>query len=160
MPTTRPVLYGLPVSEWVLRTALAMEATHATDTSTWAKHWANSYSALGGRSSSGSKGCPRSAAYALWYLGWLKGSTRPPLDWPIQRIAGDLGKNAAYAVIAARLLTGQGFAQPHSALWRRVRQEFRRETGHQAAHSEQGAAKVAVGLFMDGMIVALRRDSM
>ena len=158
MPTNRPVLYGLPVSDWALRTALGMEATHATDTSTWAKHWADSYWALGGRSSSGSKGCPRSAAYALWYLGWLKGSARPPLDWPIQRIAGHLGKNAAYAVIAAQALTRQGFAQSHSALWERVRSEFQRETGQTAAQSEQGAVKVAIRLFTDGVLVSPRRD--
>ena len=146
-------LYGIPISAWVLDTAQAMDAAHAPDEAAWRKHWADSYRALGGRTTSGSKGCPRSAAYALWYLGWLKGSTRPLLHWPVDRIQDRFGKNAAYAVIAARLLTRERFAGFHSALWQRVRQDFRRETRGSPAESDQGAVKLALGLFLEGTLL-------
>jgi hypothetical protein len=147
------VLSRVPISDWVLRTAQAMGAAGAADKKAWRKHWADSYGALGGRTTSGSKGCPRSAAYAMWYLGWLKGCARPLLDWPADRIHERFGKNAAYAVIAARLLAGSRAQQHHSALWRRVQQEFRRETGQLPANSDQGAVKVALLLFLEGMLV-------
>ena len=146
-------LYWIPISTWVLDTAQAMDAARATDGAVWRKHWVDSYWALGGRSTSGSKGCPRSAAYALWYLGWLKGTARPLLDWPIRRIAGALGKNAAYAVIAAQILARQGFAGSRGALWQRVQREFRSEIGESPAESDQGAVKLTLGLFLDGILL-------
>lgn len=153
-------LSKVPVSAWVLSTAQAMDALHATDRSAWAKGWADSYWALGGRSVSvAKKGCPRSSAYALWYLGWLKHTERQYMDWTIRHIADRLGKNAAYAVIAARLLGCEQCATSHSALWQRVRQEFERETGARAAKSDQGAVKVALLLSLDRMLVAHRPSS-
>ena len=148
-------LSKVPISAWVLSTAEAMGALHATDRSAWAKCWADSYRALGGMSDSvAHKGCPRSAAHALWYLGWLKDSERQYMDWTIRHVADRLGKNAAYAVIAARLLRCEQCAASHSALWQRVRQEFERETGARAAKSDQGAVKVALLLSLDRMLVA------
>jgi len=147
------LLFRVPISRWVLATAQAMDAAHTTDAAAWRAHWAESYTALGGHTTSGTKGCPRSAAYALWYLGWLKGAMRPHQDWPSARIHRRLGKNAAYAVIAARLLTRGTVAPFHSSLWPRVRDEFRRQTGESAANSDQGAAKVALLLFLDGSLV-------
>jgi hypothetical protein len=147
------LLFSVPISRWVLATAQAMDAAHATDGATWRKHWADRYAALGGHTTSGTKGCPRSAAYALWYLGWLQGGMRPFQDWPPANIRSRFGKNAAYAVIAARLLTHGAVAPRHSTLWPRVRGEFRRQTGQAPANSDQGAAKVALLLFLDGMLV-------
>lgn len=148
------VLSRIPVSEWVLRTAQAMVAAGAVDDDPWRKHWASTYFALGGTSSEvARKGCPRSAAYALWHLGWLRDSSRPLLDWPVEGIRQQLGKNAAYAVIAARALVCAGFAGSHSALWRLVQWQFATETGERPAQSDQGAVKLALGLFLDGTLI-------
>jgi len=149
-------LFKVAISEWVFRTAHAMDAAHSADDAAWRKHWASSYWALGGRTTSGSKGCPRSAAYALWYLGWLKCSTRPLVDWPVDRVRERFGKNAAYAVIAARLLASGAVPHHHRSLWSRAQQAFRRETGQIPAKSDQGAVKVALMLFLDGMLVVPR----
>jgi hypothetical protein len=145
------MLYNVPLSSWVFRTALAMDADNTTSQASWRKHWADGYWALGGASNStANKGCAASAAYALWYLGWLKGTNRASLDWPVQRIRDRLGKNAAYAAIAARLLAQYGFTGSHTRLWRLVRQDFQIETGERPAESDQGAVKLALGLFLDG----------
>lgn len=150
----RSMLYKVPISAWLSGAAHAMDTANATSKAAWRKHWADSYRALGGSSSCGNKGCPRSAAYALWYMGWFKGSTRPLLEWPVQRIRPRLGKNAAYAAIAARLLAREGFAGSHGALWRLVQQEFRCEIEESPAQSDQGAVKLALGLFLDGTLLS------
>ena len=148
-------LYRIPISAWVLDTAQAMDAAHAPDEAAWRKDWADAYWALGGaRDSIARKPCPRSAAYGLWHLGWLKGSSRPVLDWPVERIRDQLSKNAAYAVIAALVLAREGFAGSHSALWQRVQREFQAETGESPAESDQGAVRVALSLFLDGTLVS------
>jgi len=147
------MLSRVPMSDWVLRTAQAMDDARGADDAAWRKHWADSYWALGGTSDSvAHKGCPRTAAYGLWYLEWLKGSSRPLLDWPVQRVRDGLGKNAAYAAIAARLLARAGVAQSHGTLWTRVRQQFQRDTGEKASNSDQGAVRLALLLFLRGML--------
>jgi len=148
-------LYKVPVSAWVSGTAAKMEAAGMEDRKTWSRYWVEFYRALGGTSSStGTKGCPRCAAYALWYLGWLKGSKRPILSWSINEIRDKLGKNAAYAAIAFRLLRQGARPKPVDQLWKSVRREFNRETGETAASTEQGAVKLAMGLFFEGKLVA------
>ena len=149
------ILYKIPVSAWVLGTAERMEVAGVEDRKTWSRYWVETYQALGGTSTStGTKGCPKCAAYALWYLGWLKGSKRPGLSWSVNQIRHNLGKNAAYATIAVRLIQQDAQPYPVGQLWKSVQREFERETGETAAHSEQGAVKLAVGLFLEGKLVA------
>ena len=64
----------------------------------------------------GEKGCPRAAGYGLWFLGRLVGGGRAVQNWPIDRVNKDLGKNAAYAIIAVDLLAS-GAKPSHQELW-------------------------------------------
>src|ERR1035437_7890675 len=99
------VLFGIPVVRWIKGTAKRMENAGRDDRASWNRAWGEEYIALGGQSAScGTKGCPRAAAYALWYLGYVRGTNRERLDWPIAKVYAELGKNGAYAVIALRLL--------------------------------------------------------
>lgn len=148
------ILNKIPVSAWVLSTAERMEAAAVEDRGSWSSFWVETYDALGGASSSGGKPCPKCAAYGLWYLGWLKGSKRPSLGWSVSEIREKLGKNAAYAAIVFRLLRQGARPQPVDQLWESVRREFKRETGETAANTEQGAVKLAMGLFLEGELVA------
>src|SRR5947199_5856859 len=93
-------LNKVPASRWVRDTVARMERAGATDVHDWTRFWDQSYIALGGRSKSGAKGCPRTAAYALWSLGRLRYSTKNFLSLSIADIDSQIGKNAAYAIIA------------------------------------------------------------
>jgi len=64
--TMTEILYKIPVSAWVSSTAAKMEAAGVEDRKTWSRYWVETYQALGGTSTStGTKGCPDCAAYAL-----------------------------------------------------------------------------------------------
>ena len=74
------VLYKVPLSEWVLGTIQKMNELRSTDVRDWTKVWYEVYQELGGKTpNSGNKGCPRVAAFGLWYLGLVKGGGRPRL---------------------------------------------------------------------------------
>ena len=148
------ILYKIPVWAWVSGTAGKMEAAGVEDRETWSRYWVETYQALGGTRTSGRKGCPRSAAYALWYLGWLKGSKRSALSWSINEIRDRLWKSAAYAAIAVHLLRQGAQSQPVDQLWESVRREFERKTGETAADTEQGAVTLATALFLEGRLEA------
>jgi len=149
------ILYKIPVWAWVSGTAAKMEAAGAEDRKTWSRYWLETYQALGGSSTStGTKGCPKCAAYALWYLGWLRRSKRPALSWSVNEVRDKLGKNAAYAVIALRLLRQGRRSRPLDQLWESVRQEFKRETGKTPATFKNGAVELTVGLFVEGKLAA------
>src|SRR5919198_569298 len=110
-------LNKMPVRSWVFRTVHKMRRARATDVSAWVRFWRQAYDELGGRSSKvASKGCPRAGAYGLWFLGRLLSGGRAYQVWPISRIDTELGKNAAYAVIAADLLS-QGAEMSRAQLW-------------------------------------------
>jgi len=148
------ILYKIPVGAWVSGTAERIEEAGVEDRKAWARYWVETYNALGGTTTSGNKPCPRCAAYAMWYLGWLKGSKRPALSWSVNEIKHELGKRAAYAAIAVRLLQQGAQPYPFGQLWESVRREFERETGETAADSEEGEVKLAIGLFFEGKVGA------
>jgi len=149
------VLYKIPVWAWVSRTAAKMEAAGVEDSKTWTRYWVETYQALGGTSTdSGTKECPKCAAYALWYLGWLKRGKRPALSWSVNEVRDKLGKNGAYSAIAVRLLEQGARPKPVGQLWECVRREFERETGETAANTDQGAVRLATGLFLEGRLEA------
>jgi len=148
------ILNKIPVSAWVLSTAEKMEAAGVEDSGSWSSFWVESYNALGGNSSSGGKPCPKCAAYGLWYLGWLRARKRPALSWSINEVRDKLGKNAAYAAIAFRLLEQRAQPQPVDQLWKSIRREFKQETGGTAAKTRQGAVKLGIGLFLEGKLAA------
>jgi hypothetical protein len=113
----------------------------------WNRYWLATYHSLGGESpETGAKGCPKAASFGLWYLGFL--GNRPRLDWTIARIDQELGKNAAYAAIAIKLLLA-GASQDIAVLWPAVRDFYHEITGEEAAGSEQGEVRLVVALFKE-----------
>ena len=70
----------------------------------------------------------------------------------MRKIDTDLGKNAAYAIIASDLLS-QGSEVSLVKLWSEVRRRYRSETGHEAAVTEQGEIRVVLALFLDKQLV-------
>jgi hypothetical protein len=141
------LLNGIPVTPWVVGTVTRMRQAGATDSANWGRFWLQTYLELGGRSTeSGKKSCPKSGAYALWFLGRLIHGGRPPLNWSAKQIDTQLGKNAAYAILTAELLAG-GAEPSAERLWPRVQDRYKREANDRPAATEQGAVKIAVALF-------------
>ena len=100
---------------------------------------------------SGEKPCPRAAAYALWYLGRIQDSGRQVQKLTIYEVRRALGKNAAYAVIAAELLHADG-SQSVSTLWPRVQARFSELLNEAPAKSEQGEIKLTLALSREGKL--------
>jgi len=146
-------LNRIPLTSWVLGTVDRMNRAGATDRREWNHFWFETYKELGGHSgATGAKVCPRTAAYGLWFLGRLVRGGRPLQKWPVQRVDGELGKNAAYAVIAADLLVS-GTNQSPRELWLSVQAHYIQRTRRNPAATEQGGVKVAVILFCEQQIV-------
>ena len=124
------------------------------ETSDWVRFWLQTYRELGGQSiDSGNKGCPRAGAYGLWYLGRLVRGGRALQARPLLDVDRDLGKNAAYGLIAADMLD-DGESASLSELWPVVRNEYLRQTGKEAARTEQGEVRVVRVLFAEGELRA------
>ena len=147
------VLNRIPVTSWVLGTAEKMREANTEAVSDWNRFWLKTYQELGGCSGeSGSKGCPKAAAFALWFLGWLREGGRTLLSWAVPQINQDLGKNAAYVVIAAELLE-KGASPATKQLWPLVQARYQEYTGQEAADSEQGEIRLVVALFRERQLV-------
>lgn len=148
------VLNKIPVAPWVCGTTDKMRESGTESISDWNRFWLDTYRELGGISDeSGAKGCPRAAAYGLWYLGLVQNSGRQARRLPIREVNRELGKNAAYAVVAADLLQcgGPRFA---TSLWPLVQARFTELTDVAPADSEQGEIKLVVALFCEGQLSA------
>ncbi len=63
------LLFGVPAVAWVGQTISKMNAIGTENKLIWNRLWLESYQSLGGKRTSGEKGCPRAAAYGLWFLG-------------------------------------------------------------------------------------------
>lgn len=150
--TKRGELNGVPATGWVRNTIARMNLQGSTRRADWARLWLQSYRELGGRSdSSGNKGCPRAAAYGLWLLGRVRDSGRPRQNWPVPQIVKELGKNAAYAVIAADLCAS-GFVGSAKEIWEAARDEFRKQAHQEPAASEQDEVKLTMILFSESQL--------
>ena len=151
MPT---ILFNIPLVHWVQRTIEQMNATGKDDFQTWSKYWFQTYKDLGGISDeSGSKKCPQHAAYGLWRLGRISNSGKAFQNWTLERINEELGKNAAYAVLALDLLESKsGWSK--TELWSKVQESYQQKIGKPSAKSEQGAIGISLGLFTEGQIVS------
>lgn len=148
------VLNKIPVTPWVCGTADKMRESNTESIADWNRFWLETYRELGGTSDkSGSKGCPRAAAYGLWYLGRVQESGRQARRLPVSEVSCELGKNAAYAVIAADLLQG-GAPRCATSLWPLVQARFTELTDVAPADSEQGEIKLVVALFCEGQLSA------
>lgn len=141
------VLYHIPTARWVLGTVERVLVKGYDDRETWNECWHDAYKALGGTTSSGTKPCPCGAAYGLWFVGRLRSGQRTLMQLTAKEVYRNkaLGKNAAYAVIAADLLDTVPF-RSDADLWSRVQSEFKRHTGDNPALSDQGEVKLVVHL--------------
>lgn len=139
---------------WVQRTIEKMQAVGADDKQMWDRFWLETYFELGGKSrATGSKGCPKAAAYGLWYLGRISGSERPRQNWSIEKIREHLGKNAAYAVLAITLLDDKN-TRSGQALWQEVQRLYQRKLMEKPADSEQGEIVLTKLLYSANRITA------
>jgi len=133
--------------QWVLRAIEKMHVNSSDDKQLWNKCWLEAYSEIGGRSeNTGSKPCPKAAIYGLWYLGRIVGSKRTQLIWPIEKIRKNLGKNAAYAVLALGLLEQQ-YDGSLQALWQEVQMLYQQKLSEKPADSEQGEIALTMLLY-------------
>jgi hypothetical protein len=150
------VLLNIPLVRWVRRTIEKMNTAEKDDFKTWSNYWFKTYKDLGGQSdSSGSKGCPKHATYGLWRLGRISNSGKAFQNWTLERVNKELGKNAAYAVLALGLLERKRSEKYTEAeLWAKVKELYQKKLGEPPAKSEQGAIKIALGLFEEGQTLS------
>jgi len=152
--STPKELFYIPLSEWVQRTIEKMNRSDKKDSDTWDKCWVETYRELGGQSEeSGSKGCPKHAAFGLWRLGYVIGSNVPYHPRSLTSIKQEYGKNTAYAAIAVDLLERGQAASTDEQLWQQVRGIYQQALRDKPAASNQGAVKVAQILFDEGHLV-------
>ena len=155
-------LFNISLVRWMQRTIERMNAAGKEDFETWSNYWFRTYKDLGSQSdSSGSKECPKHAAYGLWRLGRISNSGKAFQNWTLDRVNKELGKNAAYAVLALDLLERKRGAKDtegywsKAELWAKVQELYQKKRGEPPAQSEQGAVQVALGLFMEQQIIAM-----
>lgn len=154
------VFLNMRLKDWVQLTARRMDEASKEDTEYWRANWSNSYYELGGKNQSSSiKGCPMHAAYGLWFLGRIRGSKRPILNWDLRKIDEKLGKNAAYAILALQYLQGTRGSVvrvenwTRAKLWAEVQKAYKQELRKKPAQSEQGAIGIVLGLFREGELI-------
>ena len=69
----------------------------------WSEAWIRTYHEVGGRTTSGLKGCPMAAAKTLYEHGRLKDGGKPFKECKIPEL-WQSSKNGTYALLATRLL--------------------------------------------------------
>tara|TARA_B100000315_G_scaffold27706_1_gene23666 strand:+ start:1166 stop:1591 length:426 start_codon:yes stop_codon:yes gene_type:complete len=138
-----------------------MNAAGKDDRETWDNHWFTTYKDLGGQSdSSGSKICPKRAAYGIWCLGRISNSGRTFENWTLESVRKELGKNAVYAVLALDLLEmkrgrrGTEGDWSNAELWAKVQETYQKKLGELTAHKQEGAVTIALGLFTEGQTLS------
>ncbi len=150
---------SLDRAEWFLRTASKADQARCKDKKSWDGLWQDTYRELGGSSISvAKKECPKNAAYGLWFLGRVKSSMGQRIDLPVREVDRQLGKNSAYAVIAADLLAGET-DYSRQQLWDEVRRAYAAATGKTAALSEQGQISLVLALAKRGALAKNRAAS-
>jgi hypothetical protein len=139
---------------WVQRTMEKMQDKNSDDKQLWNACWLEAYIEIGGKSeNTGSKPCPKAAAYGLWYLGHIVGSERTQQNWPLAKIRKYLGKNAAYAVLALGLLENK-YDGSVQALWQEVQSLYQQKLLEKPADSEQGEIALTMLLYKENLITA------
>ena len=113
----------------------------------WDDAWLETYFNIGDKShNSGTKDCPKNAAYCLYKLGRIKGTNIPYKTKSYLDIFNKYGRNALYAIIAYDLLKDNRTLALND-LWQKVRNIYKKEIGKEAAKSNQGAVTVTFKLF-------------
>ncbi len=137
---------------WVQRTIEKMQVNSSDKKHLWNDYWLEAYCEIGGtNSNTGSKPCPMAAVYGLWYLGRIIGSERPQLNWSIDKIRKNLGKNTAYAVLSLDLLEQKNYGSL-KALWQEVQCLYQQKLSEKPADSEQGEIALTMLLYKAGLI--------
>ncbi len=148
------LLFGIPIIPWFQETMNLMPIHGEGTPKIWSDCWYEAYKKLGGeKKSCGTKGCPMSAAYGLWYLGHIVGSSQACKDWEITKINYELGKNAAYTVISLEILKQLKSDISKKVLWTIVREKYEQRVNEKAAKGEQGQIKIALALFNANLII-------
>jgi hypothetical protein len=143
-----------PKLDWVFGTIQKMNALGADSREEWKKAWLRTYEELGGTSKlTGTKECPMSAAFGLWYLGYVKNGGRARLQWSRQEVKSELGENAVYAVIAVNLLESWGKITP-TELWSKMRECYWQEKLGRPRQSQQGVASLTIRLYESDNVIA------
>jgi len=151
----RDLIYlNLNLWEWVKGTIDKICLAEPITISEWNGAWERTYFELGGKKrSSGTKGCPKKAAYTLYYLGRITGTNRPCLDWSYQKIKNELSKNGVYAILAVELLKKDPDLNLHD-LWLRIKEKYKTELNDEPAESNQGGSTVAFKLFHNKKLIS------
>lgn len=152
------VLNKIPVTQWIRGTIEKMNKAGKQDSQSWNDYWFETYKELGGQSEeSGTKGCPKHAAYGLWRLGRIKETNIPYHHQAINSINQEYGKNAVYAILALDLLEKYQDSGNKTNLWNQVREQYKKAFHEEPAISQQGAISVALALFEEGQIVMYKK---
>lgn len=147
------VLFKIPLTRWVLGTIDKMNTFGNDDFQSWSQAWLQMYKELGGKSDeTGSKQCPKHAAFALWQLGRIKNTAKPFQNLSLASIYEQYGKNAVYSVLSLELLVSKQASQDTTLLWSQVQELYRRKMREEPAVSQQGAVTIAKILFDEGHI--------
>ncbi len=145
-------LYYIQVNDWVLKTAEKMKNANRQDSDSWNTFWEKTYFDLGGKNKfSARKGCPKKAAYTLWYLGRIKNTGRNKIDISINEVAEKISENGAYAVLGQELLENNPNLNKVS-LFEEIQKEFKKRTTENPAESDQGGPKLTWILFDEGLL--------
>ena len=135
-----------------------MNGSGMQDSQSWNTFWYKTYEEKGGQSEeSGTKGCPKHAAYGLWRLGRIKETNIPYQHQAINSINQEYGKNAVYAILALDLLEKHQDSRNKTNLWNQVREQYKNAFHEEPAISQQGAITVVVTLFEEGQIVTYKK---
>ncbi|MBN2488270.1 MAG: hypothetical protein JXA98_04515 [Methanosarcinaceae archaeon] len=145
-------LYQVPVKDWVLKTTEKMKKNSKQDVSSWNKYWEETYFELDGKKASiACKGCPRKAAYTLWYLGRIKNSGRERINLSIDEVLEKFSKNGTYATLGQELLDNNPNLSKAS-LFEDIQKEFKKRTNEKPSESDQGGPTLTWILFREGLL--------
>ncbi len=154
------LLFKIPVTQWVRGTIQKMDKNATYDIGSWCDFWYETYEELGGNSiESGTKSCPKHAAYGLWRLGRIKNTAIPYQEGLLAETIRKYGKNTAYAELALELLEQQSIEINARSLWSQVQALYRKKLKDEPAKSQQGAITIALTLFDEDQIVTNDKDS-
>ncbi len=143
---------SIDLAEWLLRSVAKADEEGRSDSRTWATCWEESYRELGGcKVSVGRKPCSKNAAYGLWLLGRIKGTGRAWQNISVCDVNREMGKNAAYAVIAVDVLA-DGTNRNTRQLWEQVKHLYAAVTGELPAINQQGQISLVLALARRGLL--------
>lgn len=144
--------YQVPAKDWVLKTTEKMKKDSKQDVNFWNIYWEETYYELDGKKASiACKGCPRKAAYTLWYLGRIKKSGRERINLSIDEVLAKFSKNGAYAILGQELLEKNPNLSKAS-LFEEMQREFKKQTNEKPAESDQGGPTLTWILFKEGLL--------